>query len=362
MTSGLAAAVAAYGLPTSHRLPDSPLDDAPFHQVLAECEHHRLLGFLGTAVRDGAFPVTDPQRAEVEQRWAAWLAHALRIERLVLDATEVLDAHGIRSIVCKGVALAHTVYPDPAMRVFGDADVLVEPHHFTRAANLLIAEMGATRSLPELRPGFDDRFGKEILLRIRDLEFDLHRTFADGALGQTIVLPELFTETRPFLVGGRSLRALGSVPMTMHAAYSACFGDDPRRLASMRDLVELLGTVGDRTGDLIDTAQRWRAAAVLAAATIATARDLGARSQAPTATWASAYRPSTLERSLVRAHTGPGRGYTRHAAALAVVRGLRARGAYARAIALPGSTYLAARAMSRRGLARRAREAISATL
>ena len=31
----------------------------------------------------------------VEERWSSWLAHALRVERLLLRAADALDAAGI---------------------------------------------------------------------------------------------------------------------------------------------------------------------------------------------------------------------------------------------------------------------------
>ena len=44
---------------------------------------------------------------------------------MLLRALEVLAAAGIPSRVLKGVALAHTAYPQPELRVFGDVDLLV---------------------------------------------------------------------------------------------------------------------------------------------------------------------------------------------------------------------------------------------
>lgn len=364
VAAGVAAAVAAHGLATTLALPAEPLPSQEFAALLARVEHHRLAGFLGTAVRDGAFCVTDDQRAEVEALWSAWCAHALRLERMVLDATAVLERHGIASVTLKGLALAHTRYPDPAVRVFGDADLLIEAPHFTRAANLLIAETGATRPLPELRRGFDDRFGKEIMLTVGRLELDLHRTFVAGALGQAIPLPDLFAGPQPYPLGGRTLDALAPTPMLLHTAYAALFGDDPPRLASLRDLAQqVVGAAGVTpgppadAGDVLAAATRWRARAVLAGAITLAARTLGLAADAPLVAWARAYRPTRLEAALVHAHRGAGRGYRREAAALLVVPGVRGRAAYLRAIALPDPAYRRARGFGRLDLARHARDA-----
>ena len=62
---GSVAAVTASGLPSAHRLPSRPLDDDAFAELLTQCERHRVVGVLGSAVRDGAFPVTESQREDV---------------------------------------------------------------------------------------------------------------------------------------------------------------------------------------------------------------------------------------------------------------------------------------------------------
>src|SRR4051812_21943518 len=184
-TAAVAASVAMYGLPSELTLPDVALTDDEFGALFDRCEGDRLIGLLAAAVRDGALPVSDTARDMLEEEWQRWLAHDLRIERLLLDALHELAAAGIPARVLKGVALAHTAYSDPAVRVFGDADVLVPGPHFTRAATVLAERLDAQRYLPELRPGFDDRFGKEVMLRVPlrsgPLELDLHRVFVDGA-------------------------------------------------------------------------------------------------------------------------------------------------------------------------------------
>src|SRR5690349_12849963 len=116
------AAVAAYGLPSNHLLTAASIDVG---QLVSECEQERLLGLLARAIRDGRVAVTDEERDRFETAFRGWLTHALRVERLLIDATITLDRAGIDSRVLKGVALSHTAYPDPADRVFGDVDVLV---------------------------------------------------------------------------------------------------------------------------------------------------------------------------------------------------------------------------------------------
>src|SRR5262249_40331514 len=145
------------------------------------------------------------QHAELEEKLEGWLAHALRVEAFLLSTTEKLERSGIDHRVFKGVALANTVYDDPSLRVFADVDVLVPSSDFADAARLLDATPGTHRALPELRPGFDTRFGREAMLRSETgLELDVHRTFVDGAYGLTVELDDLFVKPRVFALGGRA--------------------------------------------------------------------------------------------------------------------------------------------------------------
>lgn len=349
------AAVAGYGLAAGDALPTEPLEDEPFDELVRASERHRVLGMLGAAVRAEALATTAQQRDWLEERFRAQLAHCLRVERLALDAVDALDAAGIEHRVLKGVALAHTVYPSPDWRVFADIDLLVAWPSLGRAVEVLNGALGTVREVPELRPGFDARFGKEILLRTPErLELDVHRMFVEGAMGLTIDLGDLFASPERFTLGGRTLATLAAPMHVLHAAYAAVLGDWPPRLIGLRDLVQVLVEREPEPPEVVELARRSGACAVLARALVLAEDSLTPGHRGPLIDWAAAYRPRPLERLLLAAHVGPGRAYTRHAAALLVLPGVRDRLAYLRAIVWPQPEYLAGRGFSRRRFARRA--------
>jgi Uncharacterised nucleotidyltransferase len=353
----LLAACAAYGLPTRHLLPRGPLSTETFSTLLRQAEHHRLVGFLGAAVREGALEVDDEQHADLEQVLEGWLAHSLRVEALVLALADELDGAGVPHRVFKGVALANTVYKDPALRVFADVDVLVPSADFGRAARMLEAALSAERALPELRPGFDDRFGREALLRSdRGLELDIHRTFVDGSFGLTVDLDDLFVSPRRFALGSREISTLPPAQQLLSSCYAAALGDWPPRLASQRDVVQLLDVDPPSTDDALELARRWRAEAVVARALSGAWAALSPRFTPPLVEWARGFQPSALDRLFLASYRGPARGFTSKAAALLVVPGIRDKLAYLRAIALPQRTYLDQRGLSSGDLWRRALE------
>jgi hypothetical protein len=345
--AGLLAACAAYGLPSAHRLPEGPLPPETFSTLLTHAEHHRLLGFLGAAVRDGALAVDDDQRAALEEAFQGWLAHALRVEALLLATATELERAGVQYRVFKGVALAHTVYEDPALRVFADVDVLVPSHEFGNAARVLESAFGAERALPELRPGFDDRFGREALLRSdTGLELDIHRTFVDGAYGLTVDLDDLFAAPRRVALGAREIPTLPAAQQLLSSCYSAALGDWPARVASQRDVVQLLAVDGPNTDDVLDLARRWRAEAVVGRAISAAWAALEPRLTPPLLAWARTFRPGPLDRLLLASYGGPARGFTSKAAGVLVIPGVADKLTYLRAIAAPQRAYLERRGLS----------------
>jgi hypothetical protein len=349
-----ASAIAAHGLPSRHTIDDAEMTDAEFGALIRECEQHRLLGLLAKAIRDEAVSLAPEHEATFEETYRAWLTHALRVERLLLRATAALDGAGIPSRVLKGVALAHTAYDDPSERVFGDVDLLVPGAQLTRSSEVLAIALGGRRPQPELRPGFDDRFGKEVMLEIGALELDLHRTFVEGAYGLTIGLDDLFAPPYRFPLGVTELEALPMPQRLLHASYAAALGDWPPRLMSLRDLAQVVHREKPNLLDVILMAREWQCEPVVARAVLLAWDTLALTAEPPIVTWARGFTPTARQRRMLEWHEGPARAFTRQAAAVLVLHDTGERLAYVRAIMFPQRSYLAARGFSATGHVRRA--------
>jgi Uncharacterised nucleotidyltransferase len=346
--------IAAYGLPSRRAIERIDLTGNGFDDLLAACEQHRLLGLLAKSVREGALDLSDEQADTFEQKYRAWLTHALRVERLLLEATTALDRAGIASRVLKGVALAHTAYDDPSERVFGDVDLLVPGAELSRSAEVLASAFGGERPQPELRPGFDDRFGKEVMLRIDGVELDLHRTFVEGAYGLTVNLDDLFAPPYRFPLGVCELEALPMPQRLLHACYAAAFGDWPPRLSSLRDVAQLIHREKPNLLDVLFMAREWHCEPIVARAVNLAWDELALTTRPPIVEWASRFEPNRYQRLMLSWHEGPARAFTGQLAALFVLRGTSTRLAYLRAIMFPQRSYLVARGFSARGHFRRA--------
>ena len=343
----IAPAVAAYGAPTRLQLPAVPLDDARFGQLVAECVAHRVLGLLGSAVGAGALPVTDQQRADVETELVGWSVHGLKVEQALVRASDALSVAGVPVRVLKGPALSRTVYPEPEQRVFGDVDLLVPSGRVHDAVRVLGAALGAERAQPELRAGFDERYGKEVMLRTDDhLELDLHRIFVDGAFGLTIVTDDLFVPPYRFPLAGYELQTLPMPQRLLASCYHAALGDWPPRLVALRDLVQLVLCEQPNLLDVLMMARAWRCEIVVSRAVTTAWDTLAITETPPIVTWARNYEPDRTARFLLASHEGVARSFTRHLAALLVLPSVSDRLHYARAIAFPQRVYLEARGLS----------------
>jgi hypothetical protein len=210
--------------------------------------------------------------------------------------------------------------------------------------------LAGVRAEPELRPGFDDRFGREAMVRVGAIEVDLHRTFVNGAYGTRIDTAPIFAEPDRIHLAGRPVRVLPPADRLLHAAYASTLSDWPPRLVACRDLAQVLLVDRPPATEVIERAADWRAGAVLAAGIRAAWRTLRLTDRPALLDWAEAHRATVTDRLLMAAARGPARGYTSQLTSVLALPGLRTRAAFLRAIALPSREYRDARRLGRFGL------------
>jgi hypothetical protein len=306
----------------------------------ADLRDEKLVPALAQAMHCGAVRGSRDQHDIARRAHEVVMRSCVRLERVALDELRRLDRAGIDARLLKGAAVAHLDYPDPAWRGFGDVDLLVRPSHYDAAVDVL-ASAGSRRRSDEPRAGFDRRFGKGVcMIRPDGVQVDVHRSFAAGPFGVTVDTDELFAMSSTFSLGGSAVRALDSEGRFLHACYHAALGDFPARLASLRDVAQML------LGGAIDidraraTAGRWRAGVVLASA-VATAWSVFRLPRTTSVDWAFTYVPDRFERVALGAYVGPRRSYARQmAAAVPAVRGWRNRAAYVFALVIANGDYV----------------------
>jgi hypothetical protein len=123
-------------------------------------------------------PIRPP--AEVAAYFArAYAGNTLRNRVMFREAARLqrgLAAAGIECLILKGVALALTVYPDPALRNFADIDLLVRPQDYAAAGEVAVA-CGFRCEFPEPDPDCIHQpyvlyCQEDILTDLAPLEFD----------------------------------------------------------------------------------------------------------------------------------------------------------------------------------------------
>lgn len=356
-------ALAATGLPSTRGVSTShqPLAAKPWRALVDGARKHRLIGVLAAEVRDGAIAATAAQRHELAQLDETAQSHALSMERLLLSVAATLDTADIQHRVIKGPALSRTAARTPSERTFGDIDIVVHGADLDTARALLVDRLDAIDVLPELRPGFDSRWAKDVMLRVGNTEIDLHRTLAAGPFGLRITTADLFHEPTWFDLGSRPISTLGPAQTLVQCCYNAALGDVPHRLGALRDIALVAHELNPDLDHIAHITGRWRGEAVVRFAIGLTWSELSLHST-ELHTWAQELRVSRRDQHLLDVSRSPQRSYRRQLAAIGSIDGLRAKADYLHAIARPSNDYLDARGWDRsRHLSRAARHILART-
>lgn len=333
----LVRAIAAHGIAgTLRAFPEAPLEETVWRDLLAVAAMQRLLGLLVDALVQGAFPATDEQLTLAGRAHHEAMARVLVLERRLLETVRVLADEGIDVRAVKGPVTAHAVYPNPALRTFGDVDVLVPTEQFDAAA-AVFERSGHRRRWPQLRPGFDRRFGKGATLLAPDhLEVDLHRTFVQGVYGMTVDLPSLFATRSTVRIGGIDVPTIAPAHRILHACYHAALGDAPPRLATLRDVAQMVLYTDYDPAEVLGIAREWHGEAVVARALTLTWEHLAIADSVPLSAWAHRHHPTAQEERALARYTQPSRTYAGKAVtALRAIPRVRDKASYLSALVLP---------------------------
>lgn len=319
------AVVLRHGLAPPGPAPGPPavLDDARAARLVDSAVAGRCVGLLAAAWADGAVTLPDPAVSRLRDAAVRAAGVALVLERLLLEVADHLDRLGVPYRVLKGPALAHTAYPDPAWRDFGDVDLLVRGDDLPGVIRAL-ERRGATRLFPPPGPRWERTVAKSVTVRLPGgWELDLHRSVAHGPWGLLIDVEDLWRRSTRFVLAGRDLPTLTPELHLAHALVHVGLGSSRPRWSNLRDVAELGTRPGLDRPVVLGLLERWRARvpAGLAAgwAATATGADLG---------WLAGGPPSTRERrwlELYRRDPQPFGRLTLEALAAPAAPGRRAR-------------------------------------
>lgn len=228
-------------------------------EIVRAMQGNRCVGLLCASTLAGATELQDGVMLSLRTAQRETVAVALMLERVLLEVAGTFERRGIEFRVLKGPALAHTAYPEPGWRDFGDIDLLVHGADMCAAVEAL-EEQNATRLFDPVGTLYESHLGKSVTMRtFAGWEVDLHRNIAHGPWGALIDPESLWSPAASFDLGGRSLPTLTPEAHLAHALVHVALGSPRPRWNNLRDIAQLSTAEDlerDRTIELLD---RWKA-------------------------------------------------------------------------------------------------------
>lgn len=244
-------------------------------EVLTEAaSRHRVSAHLYTMARD----VMPPGSSELAPLKAAYTGAAmthLRCSAELSHLASVLNPRAISWVVVKGPAVA-SLYPDPALRTYGDLDVLVSRREFRTAVDLL--ESAGYALLDRNWVRITEARAGELHLRtpyggILDLHWALsfHETTRDYFRIDT---DAILSRAIPMRGNGPTVLTADPEDTLIHLCVHACAsGGD--RLIWLKDIERAIAR-GVDWGEVIRRSAQWRCANAVALMVSRAHRVLGA--------------------------------------------------------------------------------------
>lgn len=186
-----------------------------WQQVQQLAKHHRVLPLVYKRLKEVTHDLVP---SEAMQSMATWQkAHELRVFWMTADLIKVvraLEAENIPVICLKGPVLAAFQYGDPAMRDFGDLDILVKKSDYARAEGVLRG-MGAVLAYADREVTMDQHRHNNIIIGCSHLE--IHWCVTRREFPRALEIDGLFARSQKVPVNGQMLCTLSIEDMIIHA-------------------------------------------------------------------------------------------------------------------------------------------------
>jgi hypothetical protein len=171
---------------------------------------------------------------------------AVQADALV-EIVKVFADAGIASVVIKGGALAHIIYPEPGLRPMEDLDILIKPQQAEQARALLV-ESGFRAPLPSSRY---DRLQHHLPLaqRTRDgitVSVELHLRAFNLLMRDRLSMENMRRPLHAYKVSGQTIHTLNPVQMMWMQYLGLRKLAEPLRYTHLADLVGMAEGLIDR--------------------------------------------------------------------------------------------------------------------
>lgn len=217
--------------------------DWQYVQRLAKC--HGVMPLVYKRFKEVA---PDLVPLDAMQQMAAWQkAHELHVFQMTADLIKVvrsLECENIPVLCLKGPVLATLLYGDPAMRDFGDLDILVKQSDYVRAKGIL-RRMGVVQAYPDRVAMY-----RHDSLIVGSSYLEIHWQITTKEFPQALEIDSLFTRSREVSINGQILHTLGTEDLVIHACQHGtqhCWG----KLRYLADFISVLHTVDTTRWDAV---------------------------------------------------------------------------------------------------------------
>jgi len=294
------ATVMAWALPGCRRV---EVPSGNVNRFVGAVAHQRVSGLVLEAADRGALAAwSDDLRPLLVDAHLAALRSSLAAEAASVVASETFGAAGIRHAVLKGCATSQLDYPDPAQRVTGDVDLLVDRGDHALAIAVL-EQSGHRRMAPAFSERWEQHYGKDIALIGDDgVEIDVHLALVAGYYGITMATAPLLDRLVTYPVADRELPALDATGRVIHAAIHTA-STTPIRLGSAADIVQIAGSGQIDPVDFAAVTMELRCEAIVARG-IERAWDAFGAEPSELSQWASSVPVDDRERAALAAFDG----------------------------------------------------------
>jgi glycosyltransferase involved in cell wall biosynthesis len=200
------AGVLFHGIEGAPRLPH---DAAAWDEELPLLLGHRLTGLASAAASSEGVLLPEDVRAQLHASHLRTTARALAVESTAIDVLRTLEGRRIPYVVTKGPGIARA-YPDPALRPYGDLDVLVAPERFNDALDAIV-RTGFTAYFEGGEPrSYFDRHCREGVNLIREDggSIDLHHVIPPWVWGERLPFGRLLDRSNEIEIAGGKARVL----------------------------------------------------------------------------------------------------------------------------------------------------------
>jgi putative nucleotidyltransferase-like protein len=160
-------------------------------------------------------------------------AATIVVDAAAAEAASALGEAGIRSILLKGASFDRWLYDEREPRMYGDVDLLVAPHAFAYAGQVL-ARLGYRERAEELAPTHVDH--AKLWVRLRDqMHVDLHRNLVGIGADDDHAWGVLSEHTERMDVGGADVEVLSEPARALQVALHATVhgADEPKTLLDL---------------------------------------------------------------------------------------------------------------------------------